>query len=169
MKNWHGIMKILEVEHVREGEVIWSERNINNLLHTQGEFFVLSCAFDNDGAIVPANYYFGLDARPTVAIDDIMADLVDEPSTGGYSRQLVSSNGGFTISQTGGIYRAVGAVITFTSAGAGYGPVNNLFLTNQSNNAGYLISTAVLSSPITLTSGASMNLRMAMQLSDISA
>jgi hypothetical protein len=167
--NWRGILKILDIQHVRDGKVIWSEQNIHNLLHASGEQFMLLCAFDNDGNVVPANYYFGLDNRTVVAVTDTMASISStEPTSGGYTRQTVASSGGFTVEAVSGIYRAVGPILTFNATGIGYGPVKNLFLTTASDNSGYLLSTAVLSSSVTLTSGDSINLRMSIQLADIS-
>lgn len=166
--NWRGLVKILEIQHIRNGKVIWEEHNLRNLLHTTGEAFILRCAFINNGAIVPANYYFGLDARPTIALADTMADILDEPSGNGYVRQQVSSNGGFSLTVVGGVNRAVSSILTFTSTGAGYGPVKNLFLTDQSGAGGTLISSNPLSSPITLAGGDSVNLRLSLQLSDVS-
>lgn len=167
-KDWRGILKIIEVEHVRDGSVVWSDRNIRNILHAEGELFMLSCCFANDGLVVPGLYYFGLDARSSVAVTDTMADVAGEPSGNGYARQSVSSNGGFSVVQQSGIYRAVPSVVTFTASGGGYGPMRNLFLTNMSDNSGYLISTATLSSPVTFTAGDAINLRMSIQLADIS-
>ena len=164
--NWHGLVKILQIEHVRDGKVIWEERNVKNLLHTAGEAFILSCAFNNDGLIVPVNYYFGLDARATIAVGDVMATLEDEPSGGGYTRQAVSSSGGFTVEEVSGVYRAVSGLLVFTSSGAGYGPVKNLFLTNKSDNTGTLISSNPLSSSVTLSGGDTINLRLSLQLQD---
>ena len=54
-KPWHGIMKIIEVQHVRDSKVIWEEKNVYNMLHTQGEEFFLKCCFNNTGSFPPAN------------------------------------------------------------------------------------------------------------------
>jgi len=164
--NWHGLVKILEIQHIRNGNVIWEDRNIKNLLHTAGEAFILNCAFNNDGFIVPANYYFGLDARATIDVADVIGSLEDEPSGFGYTRQAVSSTGGFTIEEISGVYRAVSGLLVFTSSGTGYGPVKNLFMTDKSDNTGTLISSNPLSSSVTLSSGDTINLRLSLQLQD---
>lgn len=164
MKDWHGILKILEIQHIRDGKVIWEDHDILNLLHTEGEQFLLTCCFENNGTVVPTDYYFGLDARSSLAAGDNMATISSlEPSGNGYSRQTVSSNGGFTVQLVGSYYRAVGSIVTFSATGT-YGPVRNLFLTNKSDNSGYLISSAELSSPVTFASGDSVALRMSLQL-----
>ena len=53
-KNWHGLMKIVEIQHICNGEVVWEEKNILNTFHNGGELFVLSCCFDNGGSLPPA-------------------------------------------------------------------------------------------------------------------
>lgn len=164
MKNWHGILKILQVEHIRNREVIWSDDDLLNMLHSEGEQFLLSCCFANDGTIVPSDYYFGLDSRSSISLADTMTTVSSyEPSGNGYSRQTVSSNGGFTVQLVGSYYRAVGNIVTFSATGT-YGPVKNLFLTDKSDNSGYLISSVALSSPVTFASGDSIALRMSLQL-----
>jgi hypothetical protein len=172
MSNWRGILKIVEVEHISGGKVVWRDGNINNLLHYEGERFILEAAFANDGSVVPANYYFGLDNRTTIEVEDTMTTIANEgyePSTNGYTRVAVSSNGGFTVEPNEvNIYQAIGSIVTFSATGTGYGPIKNLFLTTQSNNSGYLLSTAVLSSSVTMSAGDQINLRMTIQLQDYS-
>lgn len=167
MKNWHGILKILYLEHLRDGKVIRRDENILNLLHSQGEFFVLSTCFNNDGtSVLPPTYYFGLDARATLSVDDTMEDILDEPSGSGYGRVGVASNGAFDIQQVSGIYRAVSPILTYSATGTGFGPVRNIFMTTEIDDSGYLMASAVLSSPLTLTAGETVNLRMSLQLQD---
>lgn len=166
-KDWHGLVKILEVQHVRNGEVIWEDKNLLNTLHFGGELFVLTCCFDNDGTFPPANYYFGLDNRATISTDDLITDLSDEPVGNGYLRAAVSSSGQFTVDILNGVYRATSQIVTFSASGSGWGPVKNLFLATTSNNDGILIATSPLSSPVTLTSGDAINMRMALALQDV--
>ena len=165
-KNWHGLMKIVEIQHICNGEVVWEEKNILNTFHNGGELFVLSCCFDNGGSLPPANYYLGLDNRSTVSADDMLSDLVDEPTSNGYLRASVSSSNAFVIDTISGVYNASGPIITFTATGSGYGPVSNLFLATTSDNTGILIATAVLSAPITFTNSSSVNMRMRLSLQD---
>lgn len=166
--NWNGLVKILEIQHVRDNKVIWEDKNILNTLHTQAEMFILSCVFATDpGTFPPSSYYFGLDARTEITVDDLMTDVLDEPSGNGYFRQEVSSLGDFVIDTLEGIYRATGPIITFTATGAGWGPINNLFLTTSFDNSGILIASNPLSNAITLVSGDSVNMRMALALKDV--
>lgn len=165
-KDWRGLMKILEIQHVRNGEVIWEDKNLLNTLHVGGELFVLACCFDNDRTLPPANYYFGLDDRAAISANDLMTDLSNEPVGNGYLRAAVSSNAQFTIDLLSGVYRASSQIVTFSATGGGWGPVKNLFLTTRSDNAGILIASSPLSSPLSLTSGDAINMRMALALHD---
>jgi hypothetical protein len=164
--NWRGILKIETIQHIRNGKVIWEDRNIHNTLHQLGEAFLLTACFANDGSILPNNYYFGLDNRTTISINDTISSLIDEPVSGGYARIPISSSSGFTITSIGGIYRAVTPTLIYTGASSGFGPVKNLFMVTTPDNTGTLVSSAPLSSSITLASGDSVNLKMSLQLHD---
>ena len=167
MKNdWRGILKINSLSHVRNGKVIYQEENIYNTLHQLGELFLPNLCFANDGSLLPANYYFGLDDRTTININDTISSLTNEPSSGGYLRQAVNSTNGFTISSVSGIYRAASPTLIFSATGAGFGPVKSLFMVNSADNTGVLISSAPLSNAVTLASGDTLNLTMSLQLHD---
>lgn len=166
-KDWPGLMQILWVEHVRDGEVLYREENILNKLHFLGEEFLLKALFaggNTPNTFIPDQYYIGLDARPTISVDDTMEDLVGEPFVNGYTRQPCSSLNGFTIDVVGGVHRATSQIVTFTASGGGWGPMLNIFLSDKQNTTGVLISSALLSSPVTVISGDSVNMRMALSL-----
>lgn len=164
MKKWHGILKITEIEHIRNSKVIWKQENVYNQLHLEGEAFLLSCCFNNDGSYPPSEYYFGLDNRSSVTGGDTISEIVGEPTGNGYSRQSRSSSGGFTIELFNGSYRASSGVMSFSASGGSWGPVRNIFVTN-SGGSGILIATAALTQELTLIDGDSVNLRMALALS----
>lgn len=166
MKKWHGLMKILEIEHVRNEKIIWKDSNILNIFHTEGEFHVLKCAFDTTEA-VPTNYYFGLDNRPEILVEDALADLVDEPNGSGYIRASVNTSGQFILEKKNGVWRSVSSIFSFAAVGGSWGPVSNLFMATTANNSGYLVGSAYLSSPVTLVDGDSLNLRMGLSLQDV--
>ncbi len=167
-KDWNGVIKVLEVQHVRNGKVIWEDKNLYNMLHSGGEEFLLQCLFANDGTLIPDSYYLGLDARTSLIASDTMTDILDEPTEYGYIRQTLG-NTGWTVSPVSDVYRAIGNIITFSASGGSWGPVNNLFLTNESGDDGVLIASAVLSSELTLDSGDSINMRMSLSLRDYPA
>lgn len=166
MKNWHGLMKIVEIQHVRKGQVIWEQKNFLNTFHSGGELFVLSCAFDNDGSLPPDNYYLGLDNRDALSEDDVLSDLVGEPTGNGYLRAAVNSNNYFTIDVINNVYNASSPIVTFSATGAGYGPVSKLFLATTLDNSGILLASAALSESVTFEPSDSLNMRMRLALQD---
>lgn len=165
MSCWHGVLKIIEVEHIRDSKVIWSQKDLLNMLHIKGEEFLLTCCFNNNGSYPPSDYFFGLDNRMVISKEDIMDDLVEEPVGNSYIRQSRSSNGGFTIETFNNGYRAVSNIMTFSAAGLGWGPVRNIFMATSPDTSGVLVSSVALSQEITLLSGDSVNLRMSLSLS----
>lgn len=168
-KNWSGIMKIMEIKLKRENKVIWEENNILNILHKEGEAFLLNAVFagGQNNTVIPNNYYLGLDARSSLTINDTLESLISEPGTNGYVRQPISSAGDFTVVlDTDGHYRAISPIVVFQAVGGSWGPVSNLFLTDTLDNSGSLLSTAPFSIPITVVAGDSVTMRISISLKD---
>lgn len=175
-KNWHGIMKIVEIQHLdSHNRILWQDHDIRNMLHYDGEDFILQAAFSGGriSTVIPESYYLGLDARTVISAGDTMdtigANL--EPTTAfGYSRQQLSSSGDFIVGQSQNTpnYLASSPIVAFTARGGHWGPVLNLFLTTAEDETGYLISSAKFSSPLTVNSGDSITMRIALMLSDSS-
>jgi len=162
-------MKILEVTHRDpEGKILFYENNILNILHNDGEEFLLRAAFTGGtvSTVIPENYYLGLDNRGSLDVGDDMDSLIGEPQSGGYQRQLVSSSGDFAINFESGHFVATSPIVAFRSTSADWGPVSNLFLTDKADNTGSLISSARLSSPLIVALGDSVTMRIGMQLRD---
>lgn len=170
MSNWNGLMKILWIQQVRNGKVIWREENIKNVLHRDGEAFVLRAAFTGGpvSEIIPANYYIGLDGRYSLATTDTIVDLLSEPSTNGYERQAVSSTGSFTVTIPEGStnYRATSPIVGFQAEGGSWGPVKNIFLADTATSTGNLISSAPLPSAISVADGDTITMRLGLTLKD---
>lgn len=165
MKN---LMTLKFIEHKRNGEIIYRAENIKNLIHLEGREFLIKSAFSNDGSLVPANYYLGLDARDDLLEEDTILTLLDEPSGSGYLRQALPSDGtGFTISNVSGVYKALSEIVTFSATGTGWGPVKNMFLTTASDNSGVLISSLLLTSPVITVAGDTISIQIQMSLQDI--
>lgn len=169
-KDWHGLMKVLEIQHIRNGKVLWEDKNLYNTMHMDGDQFFLEILFANDGTLLPPIYYLGLDAREAITVDDTMEDINDEPTSNGYVRQQLSSETGWNIQQvTSGdtaIWRAIGNIITFSASGGDWGPVNCLFLTDKPDNSGKLIASVPLSQATSVSSGDSVSMRMSLSLRD---
>lgn len=166
---WNGLMKVLEIQHRdKNGNIVWQQNNIRNVLHLRGEEFLLRAAFTGGKVsnVIPENYYLGLDNRSDVVADNEMSDTSGEPAFSGYERQPVASAGDFTVSLESGHYQAISPIVAFVAVGGAWGPVQNLFLSDQSGSLGTLISTAVLDTPVTVTDGESVTMRIAMTLKD---
>lgn len=169
--SWNGLMKIIDFQQIRNGKIVLEKKNLNNMIHYEGDEYFLTSLFKNDGTFPAASYYLGLDSRTTIALVDSMSDLLDEPISHGYIRQAVSSQTGndtgwnITFNESG-YFKAMSSIVTFIASGGNWGPVKNLFLTNKSDNSGKLLSTVSLSSDVSLTDGDAINLRIAMTLRD---
>ena len=152
------------------GELLWKKENLHNMLHDDGEEFIINVLFGGVG--VPSFYYFGLDNRTSLSSTDTMSSLVNEPSVNGYARQKIASGSSinnasqFTI-MTEPPFTAQSSILFFSANNNGsWGPVSNLFMTDKSDNSGYLISSVPLSTTITVAQGTSIYVRMGFQLSD---
>lgn len=168
-KDWHGIMKIIEIQHLAaDGSILSTQNRILNTLHQEGEEFLLRAAFTGgqDSTVVPEYYYLGLDNRSTVAAEDTMDDLIGEPTGGGYQRQEIASSGDFAINFENDHYIATSPIVAFRATSGSWGPVVNLFLTDKSDNTGFLISTVVLDTAVSLAGGESVTMRIGMQLKE---
>ena len=165
---WKGILKIVEAKQIRNGHIIWQSTNLYNTIHTGGEEMILKTLFYNDGTMPPSYYYLGLDNRASISYANTMNDLVDEPAGSGYTRQQLSSSttsSGWAVSSGSLLHKAVSNIVSF-QATSSYGPVGNLFLTDKSNNTGYLISSVALTSSVTMSPGDVLSLRMTLSLRD---
>lgn len=153
--------------HLRNGEVIWEETIEENVLHDEGEQFMLQVVFDEQQS-VPANYYIGLDNRASPAEGDALTDLTGEPSGDGYARQEVpSDNVGWTVSQSAGDYQAASTTETFAASGGDWTSVQQMFLcTTVTGTSGKLIATAALSTARLLKDGDSLQTDITIKLSE---
>jgi len=162
------LFRIDWLKHTRNGKVIREEKNLNNTLHKRGEEFMLRALFtagNSPNSLIPDDYYFGLDNRTTVNDDDDFVNVVGEPTSYGYSRQTVSSLGEITVSENDNKIRGTTTILTFRADGGTWGPVRNLFITDRSDNNGYLIATVANASAFTVIDGDDITMRMSIGLS----
>ena len=167
--NWRGLLTILDIKHIaKDGNVLWEDQNLRNILHKEGENLILTSCFQSDPNFPPPFYYFGLDNRTTLSETQTLSDLIFEPTTNGYVRSSVANNE-FDVEQISGSYRALSPILTFSATGGSFGPIRNLFMTNvaQFSPGGLLISSVPLSNPVTVIDGSSLTVRMALSLRDI--
>jgi len=165
------LVRIQEIQHLsKTGEVLWSNKDLKNILHLEGEEFILKALFNggNDpNTFIPDEYYFGLDNRFSLDAEHNMDSLVNEPTTAGYTRQSLSSTNGFTVIEvTEDVLRAQSIILTFEAIGSSWGPVSNLFMTDQPDDSGFLICSVATGSTFTVDDGESVTMRMTFGLRD---
>lgn len=160
------LLRLESIEHLdRDGNILWQQKNVDNLLHSDGQYYLLNLGFNqSSGITVPSSYYVGLDNRTTPDVSDTLTSLSNEPTQYGYSRQGVSSTNGFTLTETSGIYKATTDTVTFSASGGNYGPISNLFLATSSGSTGYLISTISFETERTVADGQTLVMRMSVSL-----
>ena len=151
------LMTISEIIHYEtDGSELWSEKNLTNTFHTQGQEYILKSLFAQNP--ITNSYYVGLDNRIAINVADISSGLVGEPNNNGYFRKAISTAGGFgTILNTN--WQIKSSTLLFTAVGGGWGPVRNAFLTTSTGNSGFLISSVPLLSARTLTVGQTLSFR----------
>ena len=151
------------------GNVVSEQRNLRNQLHRGGEEFLLRATFTGGRVsdIIPEDYYIGLDNRSAIAYEHTMGDIIGEPNVGGYRRQAISSSGEFSLNFESDHFRAVSPIVAFRSQTIAWGPVQNLFLSDQDGYDGTLISTVPLDSAIFLNPGQTSKIRIAMTMREL--
>jgi hypothetical protein len=157
---WHGILKIITTQHRSEsGELLWEEANvIRNLLHVDGEAFILKALFTGQEDI-PDDWFIGLDGRNSLNINQTMSD-VSEPSGNGYERQSVPSSGQFVYADG----EVIGPIVTFRAVGGSF-TAKNVFFSDMDTD-GTLISSAALTSARTVLNGQTLSVKVSFALSD---
>ena len=167
MDKWNGILTIIDIQHWDyDGNLLWEQKNIKNMLHQEGEEFLLMAAFTGgpNSTVIPENYYLRLDNRQVIAVPDILDNLIGEPTSGGYERQAVSSSGDFSLNFESNHYIANSPIVVFRSTVGNWGPVTNLFLATTNDNTGFLISSVVLNTPLTMATGNNITMRIGLRI-----
>jgi len=159
-------MTIVEAIHYsKNGEILWSDTNLKNVLHTQGQEFMMKALFaGSSGVTIPSTYHVGLDNRTTVNQADTIQNLVGEPVGSGYQRYSLSSQTGFGAVFDLSNWKVKSSTLIFNATGSGWGPVRNAFLTTAAGNSGFLISTVPLSGVKTITNGESFTFKIVLGL-----
>lgn len=159
----------------------WTEIRRPNLLHKEGEIYILSAAFatDTEGyGLAKPELYVGLDNRDVLRIDDTLARVVEsEPKSSAYRRLPIKTSGGFMSFWTEAEDKGdpsvftISAAVEFIAEGADIGRVNKFFLTTapSGTDGKLLISTSMkrahtLYEDYRLTVEVMMNLRKKLAL-----
>jgi len=153
------------VRHIRDGKVIWEDEKPNSLVQ-EGEESILETYFLNGATYIPTEFYVRL-CNDDLLITSTLSTVSDEPVGNGYDPQLLERSGqGFPTKElSGGIFRIVSKVISFTADGGSIGPVRTAYLSTTSDNTGKLIAFRGLTLPRTVLSGDTMTLQFRIELS----
>ncbi len=160
------LMTVEEVVHYdKNRNILWRAENLTNLLHAQGQEFILKSVFVGaSGVTIPSSYYIGLDNRSSISKADILESLVGEPTQFGYHRQTVSSQTGFGATFDSVNWKVITATLVFSAVGGSWGPVKNAFLSTSSMTMGFLISTVPLPTTKTVNNGESFSFKISLSL-----
>lgn len=171
------VLHIAKIEHRnKNGELLWSDENLVNLLHDEGEQYILSAAFATGmtgyGA-VPATLYLGLDTSArTLAETDTLALVTENIADNGYSRKPLSTAGtgvvgqDFVIVQPATFYQAQSSIQQWACVNAAWTTITKLFLATSLDNTGKLICSVPLSLSRTLAVGDTINAAIYIGLSE---
>lgn len=165
-KHLHSIWNVRCFD--KQGNLKWEESGIHNLLHDEGEQWMLEVAF-SEAQSVPVSFYIGLDNRASIAEGDVLPPA-NEPAGNGYARQAVNSDAtDWTVSLDAGDYQAKSKIVTFTASGGpipAAGSVANMFLGTTSDNTGRLLASVALSIARTIANGDSLDTDITIKLSE---
>lgn len=158
------LMRLLEISHFsKQGELLFNKKNIDNILHLQGEEFILRVLFS--GLSLPFEYYLGLDSRTTLLTTNNLSSLSGfEPNGNGYTRQNVESSAFSILTDETGNYQANSPVVLFRATTNYWGPVRNMFIATQGGYSGYLISSVSLGTDLTVQAGEIISIRIGLGL-----
>ena len=153
------------VRHWRDGKVIWEDEKPNSLVQ-EGEESILETYFLNGTAYIPTQFYVRL-CNDDLLITSNLTSIGDEPVGNGYTPQLLERSGvGFPTKElSGGIYRIISKVISFTANGGSIGPVTTAYLATTSDNTGKLVAFRSLTLSRTVLDGDTMTLQFRIELS----
>ena len=83
MKKRIHVLHIKEISHFnKDGKLLWSGKNLDNILHDEGEQYILSAAFATGYSgfgVAPDNLYLGLDTSTRTLAETDTLSLVPKP------------------------------------------------------------------------------------------
>ena len=148
----------------KNGRELWRE-HVTNLLHDEGEEFIVKTMFPETKS-VPTTYYMLIDDRVTIAEADTLPPT-GEPSVGGYARQPINSDAtDFTAVQDSGDWQVTTKTVSWTPSGADLPSVRNLGFAETLNDTGAFISSVALSAPRVVKDGDTLNASMIIKMSE---
>lgn len=158
------ISQFWDIRHIRNGKVIYEEKNKKNILVDQGEKAIVDIIYrKKDTLYFSADmFYIGL-YKGSISESTILTTVPGEPTTGGYSRlQCERSDVGWpTIEKDGNNnWRVVSKWLELTAVGANIGPVSGAFICTSSDNSGTLFGAIAMSVERTVVPGDKIQFRV---------
>jgi hypothetical protein len=159
------VLHIKEINHFNKaGELLWKDEDLDNVLHDEGELYILSAAFATGYSgygVAPDNLYLGLDTSTrTLGETDTLSLVGENSQANGYERKALSTHGtgvsgqDFVLNQPTTFYRAESKIWTWSCVNDAWTTVTKLFLcTAPSGISGKLICSVPLSSSRLLQPG----------------
>jgi len=159
------VLHIREISHLNKyGKILWKDKDLKNILHDEGELYILSAAFATGYSgygVAPDNLYLGLDTSTrTLGEADTLSLVGENAQTNGYERKALSTQGtgvsgqDFVLNQPTTFYRAESKIWTWSCVNDAWTTVTKLFLcTAPSGTSGKLICSVPLSSSRLLQPG----------------
>ena len=150
--------------------LLWEMVDQHNLLHDEGEKFLLSASFatgESGYGPPPANLYLGLRSG-SIAETDTLATITEVTGTG-YARIAAATNGGFALSQgpqVSGDWQAKTGNLVFTAGGTWAAATAAFLASVSSGTSGKLLSSVALSTTRSLVNGDTLTASMTLVMSE---
>lgn len=156
MNIFHGLIQTWDIQHIRDGKVIYEELGKKNIIVDEGEKAILDVFYRKNDALYFADDYFYIGMyRGSISESTILTTIPNEPSGNGYSRLSVerSDVGWPTIEQHEGDWRVISIELELTASGGNIGPVSGAFVCTSLDNSGVLIGAIAMAVEITIQAG----------------
>lgn len=157
-----AIKQYWNVQHIRDGKVIWEQKNVKNAIANQGAESVLEYVYRSNISYKPNAFYMGL-CNYSPVVTDTLLTIQNEPQIGvnGYTRQLVELSAvGFPTKDIApdGNVRLTSKTVVFTNTHLtnSIGPLTNAFIATTADNTGVLWAYLPLAMTRTIRAGDSM-------------
>ena len=153
-----------DIRHIRNGKVIYEEKNKPNILVDEGEKAIIDVFYRKNAVLYFAAdmFYIGL-YKGTVSESTILTTIPNEPSGFGYARlQCERSNVGWpTIEKDGNNnWRVISKWLELTAVGGNIGPVSGAFICTSLDNSGALMGGVAMAVERTVLPGDKIQFRV---------
>ena len=174
-----NLMTVFEVSHRNKyGEILFEKYDLKNILHSEGEEYILKTLFTNDytpimsqtglPTFVVTSYYMGLDNRSSLTTSDSLVDIEELETIGtGYRRQEVNKSSFQIVENSNGNYQANSPIIQFNCSGGSWTAKNIFLATSYSSlftGPKKVISSVPLGSTLVISNGETVSMRIGLAL-----